>query len=102
METPNTLTDELESAATPAELKGKVQALLQDTIPVPQAKELAKHLVEDCGYDTPDALREMDLADLVAAVPAVGHRKRVSRALFSGAVLTPAVAAAPIGAAGAP
>ena len=44
METPNTLTDVLESAATPAELKGKVQALLQDTIPVPQAKELAKHL----------------------------------------------------------
>ena len=97
METANTLTEELGSAASPAELKGKVQALLQDTIPVPQAKDLAKHLVGDCGYDTPDALREMDLADLVAAVPAVGHRERVSRALFSGAVLTPTVhvAAAP-------
>ena len=93
METPIELTPGLEAAATPDDLKGRIEGLIGATVPPAQAKDLAQHIVETCGYDTPEALQDMDLADLVQAVPAVGHRKRVSRALFNGIVLQPQVAA---------
>ena len=99
METPLNLTSGLEEAASPDELKGKIEGLLGNTIPPGQAKDLATQLVETCGYDTPDALRDMDFEDLKQAITSVGHRKRVSRALFDGQVLTNAsTPLAPVGA----
>ena len=84
METPNTLTSTLAALDKPEELRGGIQAELAKAIPVAQAKELAVHLVDTCGYDTPQALQEMDYKERIAAVPSVRHRKRVSRALFNG------------------
>ena len=79
METPIELTPGLVAAATPDDLKGRIEGLIGATVPPAQAKDLAQRIVETCGYDTPQALQDMDLADLIQAVPAVGHRKRVSR-----------------------
>ena len=98
METPNTLTSTLEALDKPEELRGGIQAELAKTIPVAQAKELAAHLVDTCGYDTPQALREMDYSELITAVASVGHRKRVSRALFDGQTLQLAAQSAVAGA----
>jgi hypothetical protein len=98
METPNTLTSTLAALDKPEELRGGIQAELAKTIPVAQAKELVVHLVDTCGYDTPQALQEMDYKELNAAVLSIGHRKRVSRALFNGQTLQPAAEPAVTGA----
>jgi len=87
METLNTLTSSLDGIEKPEELRGVVEAELAKTVPPATAKELAKSLVDTQGFDTPEALREMSYADLCAAVPSVGHRKRVSRALLNGNAL---------------
>ena len=87
METPNTLTSTLDGIEKPEELRGVVEAELAKTVPPAVAKELAKSLVATQGFDTPQAFREMSYDDLCAAVPSVGHRKRVSRALFNGNAL---------------
>ena len=90
METNNTLTAQLDACETPEALMGGLEALIGMTVPAAQAKELAEHIVTTAGFDTPESLRDMDYADLVGTIPAVGYRKRVSRALFNGTVLSAA------------
>ena len=76
METNNTLTAQLDACETPEALMGGLEALIGMTVPAAQAKELAEHIVTTAGFDTPESLRDMDYADLVGTIPAVGYRKR--------------------------
>ena len=83
-----------------AELTGVIKARLgQVGVPASLCGAIATDIVETAGFDTPEAIRDMEEGQLQRAGVKEGHLKRVCRALFNDAEqpwapVTPELAAA--------
>ena len=97
------LTPSIASKETPEELIGALTSSLNAEGCLPTiSQDIAKALVTNQGYDTAEALSEMEQADL-SAIVLRGQQKRVIRALFAGVdapwvASTPPPASPPVGA----
>ena len=104
METPRQLTDGIDDAETPEELRGMLTAKLAPSLSQQVAKDYAEQIVMQHAFDTPQALLEMTHTELSSLGIPMGHRKRVARAIFAGddriteSVAPAAAAAPPVGA----